>query len=305
VSAKATTRSSETLIRHRLSALDRALPGARRGDADAIHQARVATRRLREALPLVVRGADGRKLRKRTRGLTRVLGSVRELDVALMTLDELEAQPDLPRRGLARLREDITQERRLLLAAMLHELKTHDLERLRKKALTAVRRPEAPSTGRKRARRRDPRRLPAAEARAARRAATVRDAIRNAGGIYLPDRLHDVRIAAKKLRYAMEIARELKGSRAAARIRMLKGTQDLLGRMHDLEVLIGRIRSVQGAREDPPSLEVSADLDQIVRRLETECRQLHVQYIDRRRKLLDLCEHVMTVPGREPGAPAA
>jgi len=304
VSAKATTRSSETLIRHRLSALDRALPGARRGDADAIHQARVATRRLREVLPLVVRGADGRKLRKRTRGLTRVLGSVRELDVALMTLDELGSQPDIPRRGLARLRQDITRERRRLLAAMLHELKTRDLERLRRKALTAARRPGVAPAG-KRTRRRDPRRLPAAEARAARRAATVRDAIRNAGGIYLPDRLHDVRIAVKKLRYAMEIARELKGSRATARIRMLKGTQDLLGRMHDLEMLIARIRAVQGASTDPPSLEVSADLDQLVRRLETECRQLHVQYVDRRKKLFDLCDHVMTVPEREPGAPAA
>jgi len=305
VSAKAPTRSSETLIRHRLSALDRALPGARRGDADAIHQARVATRRLREVLPLVVRGADGRKLRKRTRGLTRVLGAVRELDVALMTLDELEAQPDIPRRGLARLRQDITLERRRLLAAMLHELKTHDLERLRKKALTAARRPGAASPAGRRTRRRDPRRLPAAEARAARRAATVRDAIRSAGGIYLPARLHVLRIAVKKLRYAMEIARELRGSRATARIRMLKGTQDLLGRMHDLEVLIARIRAVQGASEDPPSLEVSADLDQLVRRLETECRQLHVQYIDRRKKLIDLCEHVMAIPEQEPGAPAA
>ena len=265
----------------------------------------MATRRLREALPLVVRGADGRKLRKRTRGLTRVLGSVRELDVALMTLDELEARPGMPRRGLARLRQDVTQERRRLLATMLHELKTHDLERLRRKALTAARLPAGTTTGQRRARRRDPKRLVAAEARAERRAGTVRDAIRNAGGIYLPDRLHDVRIAVKKLRYAMEIARELKGSRATARIRMLKGTQDLLGRMHDLEVLIARIRAVQGASEDPPSLEVSADLDQLVRQLETDCRQLHVQYIDRRKKLLDLCEHVMAVAERGPGASAA
>jgi CHAD domain-containing protein len=123
--------------------------------------------------------------------------------------------------------------------------------------------------------------------------------------MYLPDRLHDLRIAVKKLRYAMEIARELKGSRATARIRMLKGTQDLLGRMHDLEVLIGRIRAVQGASENPPSLDVSADLDHLVRRLETECRQVHVQYVDRRRKLLDLCEHVTSVADRGAGASAA
>src|SRR5688572_30641711 len=59
-----TTRAnaSELLIRQRLGALKRAMPGARVGDVTAIHQARVATRRLREALPLMTTGASGRKL---------------------------------------------------------------------------------------------------------------------------------------------------------------------------------------------------------------------------------------------------
>ena len=47
------TSPSELLIRQRLAALSRTLPGARKGDVHAVHQARVATRRLREALPLV------------------------------------------------------------------------------------------------------------------------------------------------------------------------------------------------------------------------------------------------------------
>ena len=59
---------SELLIRQRLSALSRALPGARAGEVPAIHQARVATRRLREALPLVARGSAGRKLARTVRG---------------------------------------------------------------------------------------------------------------------------------------------------------------------------------------------------------------------------------------------
>ena len=45
--------SAEVLIRQRLRALYRALPAASEGEVDAIHQARVATRRLREALPLL------------------------------------------------------------------------------------------------------------------------------------------------------------------------------------------------------------------------------------------------------------
>ena len=46
-------------------------------------------------------------------------------------------------------------------------------------------------------------------------------AIDRAGGIYLADRLHRVRIEAKKLRYALEIQRELTHSRATARLTRL------------------------------------------------------------------------------------
>src|SRR5262245_55133698 len=99
-----TTRSdpSELLIRQRLNALSRALPIARKGDVAAVHASRVATRRLREALPIVA-GKVGRKLRKRIRRLTRALGPVREMDVALITLDELRASGDGSVAAIARL----------------------------------------------------------------------------------------------------------------------------------------------------------------------------------------------------------
>jgi CHAD domain-containing protein len=112
-----------------------------------------------------------------------------------------------------------------------------------------------------------------------------------AGAMYLPDRLHQVRIAVKKLRYALEIARDLSGSRAEVRIRFLKRVQDLLGRMHDLEILIARTRGLQAA--DVRDLKVSSDLDLLVRRLETEARQLHGQYINTRRNLLEICNRVV------------
>ena len=55
--------------------------------------------------------------------------------------------------------------------------------------------------------------------RSGRRAVALQATMENAGGIYLPDRLHQVRIAVKKLRYVLEIARELSRSRALARAR--------------------------------------------------------------------------------------
>jgi CHAD domain-containing protein len=278
---------AELLIRQRLGALTRTLPAAQRGDVRAIHQARVATRRLREAIPLVATGLRGRRLERAVQRLTRALGPVRELDVALMYLDELEKSGDVPRAAIVKLRQVVGQERQRLYADMRPRIQRVDLHRLQKRAVAAAR--QAPIALPARGRVRDPARLTAARARAARRAATLRATIDAAAGIYLPDRLHEVRIAVKKLRYAMELARELSGSRAMAAITKLKQAQDLLGRMHDLEVLIARTRAVQGSPIGT-NLRLSGDLDRLVRRLETECRQLHGHYMASRHALLAIAD---------------
>ena len=280
------------LIGQRLAALRRALPGARKGDVQAVHQTRVATRRLREALPVVLEGRAARKLRRMARRLTQTLGPVRELDVALGTLAELAANGDVPRQAITYLRQSIVDERRRLHSELVRRIDRCDFDKLQRKALAAADDQQSP-----RPTVRDSRRIGAARTRAARRAERLRGAIENAAGMYLPDRLHEVRIAVKKLRYALEVARELSGSRAVARIEALKRMQDLLGRMHDLEVLIARTRALQGS-PGAPDLRVSGALDTLVRRLETECRQLHGQYISSRKSLLAICDHVIAVDSR-------
>jgi CHAD domain-containing protein len=102
----------------------------------------------------------------------------------------------------------------------------------------------------------------------------------------------------KKLRYALELTNELRGSRATARVRTLKETQDLLGRMNDLEVLILRVRGVQGSSR-APNLRLSGDLDRLVRHLETECRQLHGHYTASRKKLVAICDYAEDQAARE------
>ena len=290
----------DSFIRQRLAAVTDALPGARKGDVSSVHQARVGTRRLRAALPVIASGGPRRKLERVVRELTRALGPVRELDVALQMLAEYEEQPDIPREGIDCLRAAILTDRQRLHADMVRQIDETDLARLEKKALAAAsveRQPDSPDGS-------HAERLAQARLRAARRAEALQAAIDSAAGIYLPDRLHDVRIAIKKLRYAMEIARELSRSRATARILTLKKAQDLLGRMHDLEILIARIRAVQGAAPPPP-LRLSADLDVLVRSLENECRQLHGSYMTARPSLLAIFEHVVNAASsghREPAA---
>ena len=78
------------------------------------------------------------------------------------------------------------------------------------------------------------------EAQLARRAARLREAVEAAGAVYVPEHLHHVRIAVKKLRYSVELADETTGKRIAADVAALKAAQDLLGQLHDLEVLLAR-----------------------------------------------------------------
>jgi CHAD domain-containing protein len=288
---------SELLIRQRLSVLTRTLPSARSGDAAAIHQARVATRRVRAALPLVTRGSKGRKLTKSVSRLTRALGRVREIDVALLNLGELASDSSVPTEGIDLLRTILQEERQRLSADMAERIARVNLDKLQRKALAAA------QAYVDRHSRSDPKRLRAVIKQSVRRAFALQAAVENAGGIYLPDRLHQVRIAVKKLRYILEIARELSRSRASARIRLLKTVQELLGRMHDLEMLIMRIRTLQGS-DRAPTLKVSADLDRTVRRLEMECRQLHVRYMGFKQKLLELCDHVTSADDRRSASAA-
>lgn len=285
------TTPSELLIRQRLRVLEKNLPAAAKGNCDALHQARVASRRIREVLPLVSAGGRSRRLERQVRRITQALGPVRELDVALQILDEIEEIGEVSRPALARLRQAVARERQVLHAEMKRRIEECNIEKLHKRALCVARK-----GAEERRVRRDPERLARARTRAARRAERLLTAIDGATGIYLPDRLHDVRIAVKKFRYAIEIVRELSGSHATAKIRKLSKVQDLLGRMHDLEILIARTRGVQGA-PGAPNLKLSGELDRLVRQFETECRRLHGHYMASRRVLVDICEQAIAAAG--------
>ena len=73
-------------------------------------------------------------------------------------------------------------------------------------------------------------------ARLMRRAKDLGAALEDAGPLYVPERLHNVRIATKKLRYALEIARDAGVTAATPLVKLLKRHQERLGHLH-LEVL--------------------------------------------------------------------
>jgi len=275
---------SVALLRQRLVSLLTAMPAAQAGDETSVHLARVASRRLREALPVLGARADAGavdRAGRRVRRITRALGPVRELDVTLSLLDELEAKGGAPKRALARVRKAVLEERQKRRRAMLEEIKPSRLEKLRKR-LVEVAAPETHANAGGNA-------LAEAAAQAGQRARKLKAALDRAGGIYLADRLHRVRIEAKKLRYALEIQRELTHSRSRARLNRLKRQQDLLGRIHDLEVLIDRTRQVQ-ASLPVTNRRAMSELDKLIRALEDECREGHAVYMHDRPALLKICD---------------
>jgi len=263
------------------------MPAAQAGDETSVHQARVASRRLREALPLLGARADEHALdrvQRRVKRITRALGPVRELDVTLSLLAELEGKGAAPLRAIARVRAAVVEERQKRRLEMLAELTPSRLNKLRKR-LVQVAAPDSHAGVPRNAR-------TEAIAQSAQRARNLKAAIDRAGGIYLADRLHRVRIEAKKLRYALEIQRELTKARSMAGLARLKTQQDLLGRMHDLEILIDRARQTQGTLS-PRDRRGMSELTRLIRILEDECREGHAAYMRARPALIKLCDTII------------
>ena len=271
------------LLSQRLTTLVDAMPAAQAGDMQSVHQARVATRRLRETLPVLKASGSTRSLgrvRRQVRRMTRALGPVRELDVALHHLGELAEQNIVSTRAIGRVRQAVAQERLERRREMLAAITPGKVEKLRQRLGRVGSDTDAPEAAAA---------LAEVEQQVSRRARRLSAAIERAGGLYLPDRLHAVRVAAKKLRYALEIDRELKRSRATSRITQLKRLQDLLGEMHDYEILIDRTRQLQ-AEVTVNDRRLASELDPLIRTLEEECRQRHAVYMRRRAAIVKLCE---------------
>lgn len=276
-------RVTTLLLERRTKALKRHLPSAVAGDDVGVHQARVATRRLREAVPVLATDLkDGKadKASRKIRRLTRALGTVRELDVTIQLLDQM-ATEHLPRAAVEDVRARVLADREQRRKVMLTRLERVNADKLeRRLASVAEALQECEHEGWREA----------LASRVTKRAGRLAEAIDAAGQLYAPDRLHRVRIAAKKLRYGLELAAESGAAHAAAHVRAIKRVQELLGRLNDLQVLQTHVAAVQA---EPPRGRASVHaLDALSRYIEDQCRYLHGRYIASVPALRDTCEAV-------------
>ncbi|HVL69908.1 MAG TPA: CHAD domain-containing protein [Vicinamibacterales bacterium] len=266
-------RGRRSLITRHARQLRRFVPAAVEGDDRGVHQARVASRRLREAVPVVAPDAcrpKARKTARTIRKLTRALGGVRELDVTLQLIDELCAADDLSRPALQDVRLHVAAERDRRREEMLERLGELNLAKLDRRLADVAEESACVTTEVWRQ---------ALAARLSKRARRLTAAVEAAGQLYAAEQLHDVRIAAKKLRYGLELAAEAGITAARPLVRTLKRVQTTLGKLHDLQVLQQHVAAVQL----DASARVSAQdgLAAVADRLEARCRVLHGRYVKR------------------------
>lgn len=265
--------------------LRRAWPAVMSGSVDAVHAARVATRRLREAVPVFDPSERGaRRLEKDFRTVTRVLGPMRELDVTMGLVVRLLHDEPAHEGALEAVRLYLLEQRALLRNALRRKVDDVDVAGLvaRVKALAAS---EPGASRRPSVIARDEIRRRIVE-----RSARVRQAVESAGALYAPEPLHEVRIAIKKLRYGVELGRTARLAGAARYATRLKKLQDLLGDWHDWQVLGNHAGRVQASL--PMSDPRLSDLTALVTVVEDRCRALHATFLAARTDLLPLVDEI-------------
>jgi len=201
-----------------------AVPGLRAGDDDAVHDARIATRRLRAALSVYRRVLGGTgTLRDELADLGRALGAARDPFVELRTLRRRLADED-PTFVVGPIAQRIDEDRSAARQQALDRVEAW-LVAPRTDALLAALAVEARDGDDD---------LPRLARRAWRRLDRAVDAAEDLPpGDDRDDALHEVRKAARRARYASEVAVGVVGEPARRSARRARRVQQALGDQHD------------------------------------------------------------------------
>lgn len=266
-----------TVLQSEIEALLGYLPLVRDGDVEGVHGARVMTRKLRESLPLFARSFpdDVQRVKRLVKRAGRRLGRVRELDVMDAELTRRAGRMPLAQHVITAAQTMVERRR---AAARRRLIKTLDSLRLdRRNELRLQHRrdwwhpfDETLATG-----------WPALlRGRIGRRVDKLSQAIDHAGGVYFPNRLHAVRVAAKKLRYTAELAGKAGLWSCEEAVADLKRTQETLGRLHDAEVLLKAVDKLgRKASVDEHELAI------LKGDLQGEIAERHAKYLAQRERL--------------------
>jgi CHAD domain-containing protein len=221
-------------------------PAARLGDPEAIHQARVAIRRLRSDLKTLQPALDRRssdRLRTELAWVGDALGAVRDLDVLIArAADRVSGWDEGDRLEVDRLLGRLRQRRDGALRRLRRTLASPRYARLVDRLIGAsITPPMADPDERRNAKRFLRDRIRRAWRRTARFAKRLDE--RSAA-----TDLHELRKRAKRARYAAELGADLFGADAERLAAALADVQDVLGGLQDTVVAEDEIRGQLASR---------------------------------------------------------
>jgi CHAD domain-containing protein len=237
------------LLSRRVRELFRVYPKALVGEVEAVHDLRVAARRLRAALGLLVANPEGRRARradKTLRELARAAGRGRDLDVGLAILEGLPAAASPENLRLRRALSASRSRARFLSREALLDLELAHLRRDLRALLAETRIDRAVLAERLNALR-------------ARETTGIERELTSGRARPAPERLHAARRAARRLRYAAEVEALWDGATSDAADRWRK-MQSRLGDIQDRHVLAAWLsaRERRAAAKDDVTLKSAA-----------------------------------------------
>jgi CHAD domain-containing protein len=234
-------------LRRYLAAWNLHEPGARLGeDPEELHDLRVAGRRLdailrqfRSFLP-----SEFLKVRRTLKTVLSALGRARDLDVALIELQDFSRKlPKAHRVGVEPLREHLMSERARARAQMLSVLDSIWVQRNLQELTVVLAAPVAASEATE-----ADLALRASPGLIRRRFRKLRKRADKMGADSSTEEYHEVRGQVKKLRYALEAVAELYGKPANEMVRALRRWQENLGLQQDAAVATQRLNALAGAK---------------------------------------------------------
>ncbi len=278
------------VLRRQLAVVRTKEPGTRLGeDPEELHDMRVATRRLRAALALFadVLPVRAQVFRQELGWLGGVLGAVRDLDVQREGLADMAAATAGWSAGarpedhdpLAELSALLERDRDAARADMLAALDSVRWERLARGLSAMVQQGPA----RRSVATREPAVIGMPDLVVARHDKVAKAGKRAKRSGVVSD-FHRLRIACKRLRYALEFSAEVYGGRTGRFVRQLTALQDELGLMQDAEVASTRLAELATGEAHLPAATVFVmggvaerhrrDVDRLLQRLPKEVRRI-------------------------------
>ena len=275
-----TTRLQDLMAEHGTKLLSQ-VTGIRNGDPEAIHDARVATRRIRAILSVLGDEHDQAytAFHQQMCALGRALGAARDLDVIADMIEVKGGNRSAGAQAVRSFKTVVHQEREEARRRLIKAVEAVPLSALVATEGGRLRRWWATNEDF------------AAKLRTSmsQQNDVLTESVERASGVYFPNRAHDVRIQSKRMRYLVELATRAGRWKSDHELKVLVGVQRVLGDVHDREVLIERLANV--AADD------RSEIDAVSTRLRHERDDMFERYLALRDPLTRATESIRAATG--------